>query len=377
MAGLLAALVGYGSTFALVMQGLAAVGADTRQTASGMFAVCLIVGALAIFVALRLRVPVGIAWSTPVAALLIGTGQLPGGYPVALGAMLVAGLLIVLAGLFAPLSAWITRIPPPIANAMLAGILLKLCLAPFVAVDSAPWSALILLAVYVAMLRVARLFAVPAAVLAAVVMLALDPATRAGIEPALPTLAWVTPVFSWDGLVGLGVPLFIVTMASQNIPGMAVLSVYGYRPAAGPLFRATGLASTVGAPIGAITMSLAAITAALIASPDADPRPERRYVAAAWSGVGYILLAFTAALCASLVAAASPVLIQAAAGLALLAPFGSALYNGLREEADRPAALFTLLITASGISPLGIGAAFWGLVGGLAVHATLRRRPKA
>src|SRR5690606_2149012 len=130
--------------------------------------------------------------------------------------------------------------------------------------------------------------------------------------------------------------LFIVTMASQNIPGMAVLSVYGYRPPAGPLFRVTGAASVVGAPFGVVNVCLAAITAALIAGPDAGERPERRYLAAVWAGIGYVLLAFTAAIAAALVAAASPVLIQAAAGLALLGAFGSAMYNGLREEADRP-----------------------------------------
>ncbi|MBU4612401.1 benzoate/H(+) symporter BenE family transporter [Achromobacter sp. GG226] len=368
LAGLLASLVGFGSTFAVVIQGLGAAGADTAQITSGLFMLCLSVGAVAIAVALRYRTPVGIAWSTPAAALLVSTGTLPGGFAVAVGAFLVAGLLIVISGLWRPLGTLITRIPAPIANAMLAGVLLKLCLAPFGAIDSVGWPALVLLGVYVVAFRFARLFAVPATVVAAFALLALDPAGHA-MTLALPSLTWVTPVFTWDGVVGLALPLFLVTMASQNIPGIAVLSVYGYHPPAGPLFRTTGGASMLTAPFGVPTISLAAITAALIASPDAHPRPDRRYLAAVMAGVGYVALALLAAVAASAVTASPPVLIQAVAGLALLGALGSSLVNGLKDEPHRPAALFTFLVTASGISPLGIGAAFWGLVAGLAVHA--------
>lgn len=371
LAGLLASLVGFGSTFAVVIQGLGAVGADTAQITSGLFMLCLGVGVIAIGVALRYRVPVGIAWSTPAAALLVSTGTLAGGFAAAVGAFMVAGALIVVAGLWRPLGALITRIPAPIANAMLAGVLLKLCLAPFAALETAGWPALVLLGVYGLTFRFARLFAVPATVVAAFALLALDPAGSA-MTLALPRLAWVTPVFTWDGVVGLALPLFLVTMASQNIPGIAVLSVYGFHPPAGPLFRTTGGASLLAAPFGVPTISLAAITAALIASPDAHPHADRRYLAAVMAGVGYIALAFTAAMAASAVTASPPILIQAVAGLALLGALGSSLVNGLKDEPHRPAALFTFLVTASGISPLGIGAAFWGLVAGLAVHALQR-----
>lgn len=371
LAGLLASLVGFGSTFAVVIQGLGATGADTAQITSGLFMLCLAVGIVAVVVALRYRTPVGIAWSTPGAALLVSTGTLPGGFAAAVGAFIVAGGLIVLAGLWRPLGALITRIPAPIANAMLAGVLLKLCLAPFAAIESVGWPALVLLGVYGLAFRFVRLFAVPATVVTAFALLALEPGGQ-GMTLALPALTWVTPSITWDGVVGLALPLFLVTMASQNIPGIAVLSVYGYRPPAGPLFRTTGGASMLAAPFGVPTISLAAITAALIASPDAHPRADKRYLAAVMAGVGYIGLAFTAALAASAVTASPPVLIQAVAGLALLGALGSSLVNGLQDEPHRPAAMFTFLVTASGISPLGIGAAFWGLVAGLAVHALQR-----
>lgn len=175
IAGVLAALVGFGSSFAVVIQGLAAVGANTAQIASALFALCLVMGVLAVWLSLKWRMPVSIAWTTPGAALLASTGAVPGGFEAAVGAFMLAGVLIVLCGLWRPLGRWITAIPPALANAMLAGVLLKLCLAPFVALGVIPGQALAVLAVYILLNRFARLYAVPGAVVVALLLLALGP----------------------------------------------------------------------------------------------------------------------------------------------------------------------------------------------------------
>lgn len=378
VAGILAALVGFGSSFAVVIQGLAAVGANTAQIASALFALCLGMGILAIWLSFRSRMPVSIAWTTPGAALLASTGAVSGGFEAAVGAFILTGALIMLCGLWRPLGRWITAIPAALANAMLAGVLLKLCLAPFTALGVIPGQALLVLAVYVLLNRFARLYAVPGAVLAAFLLLALGPDAGLAGSLALPQPLLIRPVFTWDAAIGIALPLFIVTMASQNIPGLAILSVYGYRPEAGPLFRATGFTSMLLAPLGAPSCNLAAITAALVASPEAHPDAGQRYLAAVSAGVTYVLLALLAGIAATIVTASPPLLIQAVAGLALLGSLGSSIVNGLQDESDRPAALLTFLLTASGLSLWGIGSAFWGLVAGLAVHALYRwpaRRP--
>lgn len=376
--GVLAALVGFGSSFAIVVQGFGAVGATGAQAASGLTIVCLATGLVMLIVAFRTRLPIGIAWSTPGSALMIATGAVEGGYPAALGAFVFAGALILVAGFWRPLARLVGAIPPSLASAMLAGVLLKLCLAPFAALSVDPGPVVAVVAVFLVVGRFARLYAVPAAVAVALVLLvAVEPMSAAAKVAAFgPHFEWVTPRFTLGAIVGLGLPLFIVTMASQNIPGFAVLAAFGFRPAAGPLFRATGLASMLIAPFGGHTINLAAITAALIAGPDADPVPARRWIAAVSGGFAYCALAALAPLAVATVTTTPPVLIQAVAGLALLGAFGSSLVAGLKEEADRPAALVAFLLTASGLSIAGIGSAFWGLAAGIAVmllHGRLRR----
>ena len=196
----------------------------------------------------------------------------------------------------------------------------------------------------------------------------------AGIAPAdlIPHLEFVMPVFTFEAMVNIALPLFIVTMAGQNLPGLAVLSAYDYRPRVAPLLLSTGAASVAGAPFGMPTINLAAITAALCAGPDAHADPSRRYVAGIFGGVGYVLLAALAGVAAVLVARSPPVLIEAVAGLALIGAFGGAMLNAVQDEDGRLPGLVTFLVTASGFSLFGIGSAFWGLVIGLAVHHVLR-----
>ena len=371
--GLLVALVGYASSAAILIQGLMAVGASVSQVASALVMIGIFMGIVAAALSWSLRMPISIAWSTPGMALLATTGAVAGGFPAAVAAFIAVGALIMLTGLWTPLGRLVAAIPKAIASAMLAGILLKLCLAPFLAIGKVPWLAGAVLLTWLLFMRIARGYAVPAAVTVALVAMAFD-APFAGMAAAdfIPHLELVMPVFTWEAMINIALPLFIVTMAGQNLPGLAVLAVYGYRPRVAPLLLSTGAASVAGAPFGMPTINLAAITAALGAGPDAHADPARRYVAGIFGGVGYVLLAALAGIAAVLVARSPPVLIEAVAGLALIGAFGSAMLNAVQDEDGRLPGLVTFLVTASGLSLFGIGSAFWGLVIGLGVHHVLR-----
>ena len=367
-AGLLAAFVGFASSFAVVLKGFTAVGASPEQAASGLMAVSVGMGIGGIWLSLRSRMPISVAWSTPGAALLASTGAVEGGFAAAIGAFLASGVLIVAAGLFRPLGRAVAAIPAPLANAMLAGVLLGLCLAPVRAVAAAPAMGLAIVATWAIVARFNRILAVPAAVVVtAVLVLMTTPLPEAGGILPVPVLTW--PSFVPSTLIGLAVPLFLVTMASQNIPGMAVLNANGYRPAPGPLFTRTGLLSLVGAPFGGHAINLAAITAAICAGPDAHPDPARRWIAATVAGAGYIGFGLLAGGATLLIGAAPPILIEAVAGLALLGAFGGALMAAVANPNSREAAIVTFLVSASGLTIWSIGGAFWGLLAGGAMLA--------
>jgi benzoate membrane transport protein len=371
-AGLLAGFVGFASSFAVVLQGLVAVGASPVQAASGLMALSVAMGLAGILLSLRLRLPVSVAWSTPGAALLAGTAMPAGGFAEAVGAFLICGLLLTLAGLWKPLGRAVAAIPAPLANAMLAGLLFTLCLAPVRAVAEQPAAGLAIVLAWAVVARINRLLAVPAAVAVAIGVIA--------ASAPLPTGGWqsqlelVVPSFSLAALTGMALPLFIVTMASQNIPGLAVLAVNGYRPEPGPLFATTGLFSVISAPFGALAVNLAAITAALCAGETAGPDPARRWVAAVVAGATYIVFGLLAGVVTAFVAAAPPVLIQAVAGLALLGPLGGAMLGAVHAPQGREAALVCFVVTASGVAFLGIGGAFWGLLAGGAMMVLARWR---
>jgi benzoate membrane transport protein len=319
--------------------------------------------------------PISIAWSTPGAALLAASAMPEGGFPVAVGAFLVSGGLIVLAGLWKPLGRGVAAIPAPLASAMLAGVLLGLCLAPVRAVAQAPAAGLAIVLAWALVGRFNRLMAVPAAVLVTVLTIALTVDLPPGLLAAAgPVPVLVVPEFSLAAIIGIALPLFLVTMASQNIPGMAVLTVNGYRPAPGPLFTVTGLFTLAGAPLGGHAVNLAAITAALCANPDAEPNPARRWQAAVVAGAVYVLFGLLAGTATAFVGAAPPVLIQAVAGLALLGAFAGALQASLAVPEMREPAVITFLVTASGLTVMGISGAFWGLLAGGAMLALHRRR---
>jgi benzoate membrane transport protein len=362
--GLVTAVVGFASSFTVVLAGLHAVGATDAQAASGLLALLVTMGVAAIILSVRTRMPISLAWSTPGAALLASSGAVDGGYEAAVGAFIVCGVLLTLAGLSAGLGRLIARIPTPLASAMLAGIILQLCLAPVHAVVELPGLAAPAIVTWLVLFRFARLWAVPAALVVTVVAVLIDRPVHLGSD-LWPHPELTSPTFTAGALIGIALPLFIVTMASQNVPGMGVLASFGYRPNLRPLLVGTGAGSMIGAPFGAHAINLAAITAALAAGPDAGPDRDRRWLASASAGGLYIVIGLAATVAVAFASASPELLVEAVAGLALLGALGGALRAATAEDHYREAATITFVVCASGITAAGIGASFWGLAAGL------------
>lgn len=377
LAGVVTALVGFTSSFAVVLTGLDAVGANAAQAASGLLAVSLTMGLACVVLAWRYRMPITVAWSTPGAALLVATGAVEGGWSAAVGAFLITAALILLTALWPALGALIARIPPSIAQAMLAGVLLPLCLAPITGIVANPWGVVPVVLTWLLFARLAPRWAVPLAFVAAAVVVAVSLIGEgAPFDPALllPRLEFTAPTFTVGALVGLALPLFIVTMASQNVPGIAIMRSFGYEVPWRPAMLVTGIGTALGATAGGHAINLAAISAALAASPDADPDPRRRWVAGVSTGASYLVLAVFSAAFAALVVLAPAAVIPAVAGLALFAAFGSAVQQAIDDPNERIPAVVTFLVAASGIAVLGVSAAFWALVTGLLARTVLHTR---
>lgn len=376
-AGLVTALVGFTSAFAVVLGGLRAVGASPAQAASGLLAVTLAMGAATVLLAWRTRLPITVAWSTPGAALLATTGTAAGGWPEAVGGFVLCGVLLAAVGLWRRLERWVRLIPVPLANAMLAGVLVDLCLQPVLAVADRPLLVGPVVLVWLVLLRFSPRWATPAAMGLAVALAVASPGVRA-LDPGalLPSPTWTTPALSWSAVVSVAVPLFVVTMASQNIPGVAVLAGFGYTAPLRPVMLVTGAGTVLAAGFGGHAINLAAISAALAAGPEGGPDPRRRWRAAVVAGLGYLVLGAASAAVAAVALAAPAGLIAAAAGLALVGTLASSLAGAFSPTMHREAAAVTFLVTVSGIAVGGISAAFWGLLAGTATHLALRaRRP--
>jgi benzoate membrane transport protein len=329
--------------------------------------VCLAIAAASAFLSARFRIPVVAAWSTPGAALLAALPA-PIGIEAAVGAFVLAATLVVLTALVRPLGSLVARLPTAIAAAMLAGVLFRFVAGAAAAVPGELALLLPLIALFLVARQVAPMGSVLAA-LAAGVALAWATGRLGALEAPLEitTLVPVAPGFVPGVLLGVGLPLWIVTMASQNLPGLAVLRAAGYAPPVRPILAVTGLASLVTAAIGAHTTNLAAITASLCTGPEVHPDPARRWPAGVAYGGCYLLLALFAGTVVAAVAALPPALVTLVAGLALLAPLTGALGTAVQQPEHRFAATLTLAVSASGITLLGIGAAFWGLLVGLVV----------
>jgi benzoate membrane transport protein len=364
---LVAALVGYGSTIALVLSAAAAVGATAAETTSWITAICLAKAAGSLGLSLRYRVPVVLAWSTPGAALVAATSGLT--MAEAAGAFLLAGLMTAATGLVRPLGRAVGAIPDAVAAGMLAGVLLPFCLKLPGAAAAQPAIVLPMVAVF-ALVRLRNPALAVLAALATGVALAFLTGEAAPLGAwSAPGLALVAPTFRWEVAVGLALPLYLVTMASQNLPGFATLRAHGYEPPVGPALVTTGGLSAAGALFCAHPVSMAAITAAIVMGPDTHPDPGQRWKAAIPYAAVWTALAALGPLVIAVLAALPGDLVAAVVGLALLGTFTGAAGTAFAAPATRFPAGVTLAVTASGVAVWGVGAAFWGLLAGLAFVA--------
>jgi len=369
-AGFIAVLVGYTSSAAIVFQAATVAGAGPEQISAWLLALGLGMGFTCIGLSLYYRSPVLTAWSTPGAALL-ATSLV--GIPMseAIGAFLFASLLLTIFGFTGWVETFMKHVPKSLAAAMLAGVLLRFGLEAFVGLRTQPAMVALMLAIYLGGRRLNSRYTIPLTFLGGLLW-----AAQGGLihgEALSVTLAqpiFTAPTFSLSTLIGVGIPLFIVTMASQNVPGIAVLRANGYQTPVSPLIGWTGLTGLLLGPFGGYQFNLAAITAAICMSPEADRKPERRYLAAVWAGIFYLVTGLLGATVAGLFTALPKELVAAIAGIALLGTIGNSLSGALADERERDAAVITFLVTASGLALLSIGSAFWGLLLGLVVLKT-------
>lgn len=380
-AGVVAGLVGFTGSFVVVLAGLTGVGASPVQASSGLMTVSITMGITSILLGLWTRIPITVAWSTPGAALLASTGTVQGGWPAAVGAFLICGALVVLTGLIPQLGDLIARIPASIAQAMLAGILLQLCLGPVTGLAHNPLGVAPIVIVWLVALRFWPRWSAPLAFLTAAIVIAVHVATSGrAINPAslLPRLALTTPTFTLTAMIGIALPLYLVTMASQNVAGAAVMKGLDYDVPWRASMLVTGVGTIIGAPSGGHTINLAAISAALAAGPEAGPDRSRRWIASVTWGVVAIVLGVSSAAFTTLVALAPVGVIAAVAGLALLSTLAGSLKVALAQPEDLIPAIITFVTAASGIAIHGVSAAFWALLAGLLVRCILqmgRRHP--
>lgn len=372
-AGFVTVLVGFTSSAVIVFQAAQALGASQAQISSWMWALGLGMGLTCIGLSLRYRMPVVTAWSTPGAAMLIGSVA---GLPLsdAIGAFLMSALLIAASGFSGLFERMISRIPVSLASGMLAGVLLRFGIDAFAAMETQLGMVLTMFAVYLLARRLLPRYAVILTLLVGIAFAAGLGLLRVdGLSLQLAKPVFTTPTFSLAAIVGIALPLFIVTMASQNVPGVAVIRASGYAIPISPVVGWTGLVNLLLAPFGAFALNLAAITAAICMGREAHEDAARRYVAAIAAGVFYVVVGLFGATVAALFAAFPKELILAIAGIALLGTIGNSLAAALRDEAEREPALVTFLVTASGLSLVGIGSTFWGLLAGVVTLLVLRR----
>ena len=375
IAGFVTVLVGFTSAGVIVFQAAQSVGASTTEIGSWLWALGWGMGLTSIGLSLYYRVPIVTAWSTPGAAMLITTTA-DVTLSEAIGAFLISGALIILVGFTGWFERLMKHLPLSLAAAMLAGILLQFGLNIFVALQSQYLIVGTMLGIYIIMRRTLPRYAI----IAALIMGILTTGSQGLLQWEAIQLQWATPIFtppqfSLNGLIGIAFPLFIVTMASQNVPGIATIRAFDYTVPSSPLIGWTGVATALLAPFGAFAINLAAITAAISMGREAHEDSNKRYWAAIAVGIFYIIVGVFGATVSSLFAALPQELVWAIAGLALLGTIGKGLVTALATEESREPALITFLVTASGITILGIGSAFWGLVIGLLVMTFFSIKP--
>lgn len=375
VAGFVANLVGFSSSVALIFQAANSMtGANAQLTSSWLFALCVGSGLSTLILSFYYRQPILTAWSTPGAALLISSLQ--GVTPaLATGAFLFSALLITLCGVTGLFARLMHKIPTALASAMLAGVLVRFGMKVFEQMPLQPVLIISMLLVYLLAKRFYPRYAILFVLVVGSVVAWQQGLLQTNTEP----LTFVSPIFTWPlfdfaTLLGVGLPLFIVTMASQNLPGIAVMRANGYQAPVSASLTVTGLLNLLLAPFGCYAINLAAITAAICMGPEAHEDSKQRYKAAAFAGVGYLIAGVFGASIVTLFAILPGALIMGVAGIALFGTIGASLHAALHDEHQREAALLTFLVTASGLSLWGVGSAFWGLVVGVLVMMCYRKR---
>jgi len=376
--GLLAAFIGYAASATIVLTGLNATGANPSQAATGLFFASITMGVCSVLLAWTTRTPAAVAWSTPGAALLASAPALSHGFAEASGAFIGCAVLLLLTGLLPAVNRAVASIPKPMANALLAGVLLKLCLAPALTLGTSPLLVLPIIAAWLIGMLWHKLAAMPFAVISFLIVIGVylnqnDTATIIN-NSWLPELAFITPVFSVQALISIAIPLYLVTMAGQNIPGFAVLELNGYKANRPILLKTTGAASLLASPFGSIPVNMSAITAAMMSGDDAGKLKEQRYWAAIVCGLTYIILAFAAEPITQLATIAPKGLIATVAGLALIPALVASLSAAFTNHNQPEAPAFTFLLTASGMTLYGVSGAFWGVVMGLMIWRLTSKR---
>ncbi|HEY1997494.1 benzoate/H(+) symporter BenE family transporter [Paraburkholderia sp.] len=376
VAGFVAMMTGYTSSLVLMFQAGEAAHLSHAQISSWIWALSMGMAVCTIGLSLRFRAPIVIAWSTPGAALLVSS--LPHvAYPEAIGAFIVCALLLTVVGLTGWFDTLMKKIPAGIASALLAGILFEIGIEIFRAVQFQTTLVLAMFFTYLVIKRFApRSAIVTTLVVGTAVAGALGLLDFSRFHVALAQPVFTMPVFSVAAIVSIGIPLFVVAMASQNVPGIAVLRADGYDTPSAPLIATTGIGSLLLAPFGSHGINLAAITAAMCTGADAHEDRNKRYTAAVWAGVFYLVAGIFGATIAALFAALPKALVVSVAALALFGSIMSGLANAMQDLKQREAALVTFMVTASGLTLLSIGSAFWGLVAGVLTQLVLNvRRP--
>jgi benzoate membrane transport protein len=377
VAGFVTVLVGFTSSAVIVFEAARALGATEAQIASWMWALGIGMGLTCIVPSLRWRMPVVTAWSTPGAAMLI-TGAAGVSLADATGAFIVSGLLIAVSGFSGWFERGMNRIPIALASAMLAGVLLRFGIEAFASMQTRFELVFAMFAAWLIVRRLWPRYAVVAALAVGVLIVAGGGELRTDtLRFEFATPVWVMPSLSLTALIGIALPLYVVTMASQNMPGVAVIRASGYPIPISPVIGWTGVATMLLAPFGGYALNLAAITAAISMGPEAHEDRARRYVASVSAGVFYLLIGVFGATVTAVFAAFPRELIMAIAGLALLGTIGNGLAAAVGDERQREPALVTFLVTASGLTLAGIGSAFWGLVAGIATLIVLNLRRRA
>lgn len=368
IAAFISVLVNYGGTFILVFQAAKVAGLSPEMTASWIWSISIGVGVTGIWLSYRYREPIITAWSTPGVAFLVSALAVTS-YPEAIGAYIISAVAFVVLGLSGMFERFVQLIPPGIASGLLAGILLQFGISAFGGAKVDPLLVIVLFTAYILLRRFTSRYAIVGIlVIGLIYLISMGKVDFSNVELAIASPVLVVPAFSLHALLGVALPLFIITLTGQYMPGMLVLRNDGFKTSANPILIVTGLGSLLTAPFGSHAFNIAAITAAICTGKDAHEDSTKRYIAGIVCGIFYIIVGIFGVTLAALFLILPATFIATLAGLALLGTIGSSLANALTNPNGREIALITFLATAANVTLLGVGGAFWGLVAGLAAH---------